>query len=121
MRRFVTVVVLICVASSFFGTSLAYANDGENKVVKFFKNLVNWPLNVTKKSSEAVGRTIDRPIRGTTTTVSSAVEAVTGKPEKIKDVITEPILATGETAITAVEGIVEAPIEGTAETFKETE
>ena len=42
---------------------------------------------------------------------------MTGKPEKLEQVIVEPVKGSGETAYTAVEGSVKAPIEGTDEAF----
>lgn len=96
-----------------------YAQEvqSENKVVKFFKGLVNWPFGVTKKSAETVGRTTERAVTTTTKTGTSAVEMVTGKPEKIKDVVVEPIQGSAETAYTAVEGTVKAPVEAAEESF----
>jgi hypothetical protein len=90
----------------------------ENKVVKFFKDIINWPLSITKKSSEAVGKTTKRAVMTGTTTGSSAVETVTGKPAKLKDVVVEPVKGSAETAYTAVTENVKAPVEGTKEVFK---
>ena len=118
MRKGIAVIVLICVVGFFFCASSVYAAE-ENKVVKFFKNVINWPFSVTKKGAETVGRTAAKPITAVTKTGSSAVDTVTGRPEKIKDVIIEPIKVGPETGITAVEGTVKTPIEGTREAFEE--
>ena len=115
-----TILVVLFIITVLCTTALtrAYAQEeSENKVVRFFKNVINWPFGITKKTSEAVGRTTKKAVTTTTTTASSAVEMVAGKPEKLEDVITEPVIGSGETAYTAVEGAVKAPIEGTEEAF----
>ena len=93
----------------------------ENKVVQFFKNIIKWPFGVASKTGEAVGKTTEKAATTVTKTASSSVETVTGQPEKIKDVIVEPVKGSGETAVTAVEETVKAPIEGTEESFKQQE
>lgn len=117
--KYALIILLIVAVCGTLTINRAYA--AENKVVKFFKNAINWPFGVTKKSAEAVGRTTKRATTTVTTTASSAVETVTGKPEKIKEVIVEPVKGSVETAYTAVEGTVKAPIEGTEEAFKSEE
>lgn len=119
MHKKILTAILICAIGVFFCVSAVNAAEQENKVVRFFKNLINWPFNITKKGAETVGRTTKRSVTTVTTTGSSAVETVTGKPEKIKDVVVEPVKGTGETAMTAIEGSLKTPIEGTTETFKE--
>ena len=118
MRKGIAIIILICVIGFFFCASTVHAAE-ENKVVRFFKNLINWPFSVTKKGAETVGRTTAKPITAVTKTSSSAVDAVTGRPEKIKDVVIEPVKVGPETGITAVEGTVKTPIEGTTEAFQE--
>lgn len=117
MRKSIVVFLVVCVVSFFLVASVAHAQE-DNKVVKFFKNLFNWPINITKKSAETVGRTVERPISGAMATASSTIDTVTGKPEKVKDIVVEPIKTVGETGYIAVEGSVRAPIEGTTETFE---
>ena len=46
------------------------------------------------------------------------VETVTGKPEKIKDVVVIPVKGTVDTGYTAVEGSINTPIKGTQEAFE---
>ncbi len=118
MRKGIVIITLICITGFFFCASSVYAAE-ENKVVRFFKNLVNWPFSVTKKGAETVGRTTAKPITAVTKTGSSTVDAVTGRPEKIKDVIIEPAKVGPETGVIAVEGTVKTPIEGTTEAFEE--
>jgi uncharacterized protein YunC (DUF1805 family) len=90
----------------------------ENKVVKFFKDVFNWPFSVTKQGAETVGRTTKSGVMTVTDTGTSAVQTVTGKPEKIKDVVVDPIKGTAETGYTAVKGSLNTPVEGTKEAFE---
>lgn len=114
----ILVVLFIITALCTSTLTRAYAQEeSENKVVRFFKNIINWPFGITKKTSEAVGRTTKKAVMTTTTTASSAVEMVGGKPEKLEVVLTEPVIGSGETAYTAIEGVIKAPIEGTEEVF----
>jgi len=115
----IVVIILAAMGIGLISTTEGYAQEeSENKVVRFFKNVFNWPFGVTKKSAETVGRTTKRATDTVITTGSSAVDTVTGKPEKIQDVVVEPIKGSAETAYTAVEGSVKAPIEGTKESFE---
>ncbi|MFH0732955.1 MAG: hypothetical protein V2A72_08605 [Candidatus Omnitrophota bacterium] len=120
MRKIIALIVLTCVLSSFVCVSVSYAQEEqqENAVIKFFKNVVNWPLNITKKGSEAVGRTTKRAVEIPPTTAAAAVDTVTGRPERAKTVVVEPVVGTAETAKEAVVGTVTTPIEGTTETFE---
>lgn len=119
MRKRTALIIFIGIIVFSFCVTSVFAAERENKVVTFFKKLINWPLNITKKGAETVGRTAQKPIMATTKTASSSVETVTGKPEKIKDVVTEPVKGAADTAVTAVEGTVTTPIEATKETFGE--
>lgn len=111
--------LLIVAVCGLLTVDRAYA--AENKAVRFFKNLIKWPFGITKKSAETVGRTTKRATTMVTKTGTSSVEMVTGKPEKIKDVVVEPVKGSAETTYTAVEGTIKAPIEGTEEAFKSEE
>jgi uncharacterized ion transporter superfamily protein YfcC len=122
-KRTYTIILAVLVAAAVVSFTLpALAQEQaqrENKVVRFFKNVIKWPFSITKEGAETVGRTTKKAVMTTTKTGSSAVETVTGKPEKIKDVIVEPVKGSGETAYTAVEGSVKTPVKGTEEAFKE--
>jgi hypothetical protein len=90
----------------------------ENKVVKFFKSVFVWPFSVTKKGAETAARTTQAGVTTVTDTGSSAVQTVTGRPYKIKDVVIDPIEGTANTGYTAVEGSIDTPVEGTKEAFE---
>ncbi|MFC1806963.1 hypothetical protein ACFL0T_01155 [Candidatus Omnitrophota bacterium] len=114
------IITLIIGCVGLIGAAKGFAQEkakSENKVMQFFKNVINWPFGITKKSSEGVARAVHRPTTMTTTTASSAVDTVTGKPEKIKDVVVEPIVGSAETAYIAVEGQATAPVDGTKDAF----
>ena len=117
---YIFVALVMIVAFGLFAAAQVYAQQEkqENKVVTFFKNVIKWPFSIAKKGGETVGRTTKRAADMTTKTATSAVETVTGQPEKIKDVLVEPVKGSAETAYIAVEGSVKAPIEGTEEAFK---
>ena len=116
-----SIIIVIVAMLGFSAVCSVYAAEAqpesENKIVRFFKNVFNWPFGVTKKSAETVGRTTEKAVTTVTTTGSSVVETVTGKPEKIKDVVVEPVKGSGETVYTAVEGTLKVPIEATEEAF----
>ncbi|NQT90196.1 MAG: hypothetical protein HQ558_02980 [Candidatus Omnitrophica bacterium] len=122
MKKGVLAVLVIVVLSVSFSAVSVYADETqakpENKAVRFFKNIFNWPFGITKKTSEAVGYTVKDATMTVTTTGSSSVEMVTGKPEKIKDVIVTPVKGSLDTGYTAVTKTVKAPIEGTKDSFK---
>jgi len=122
-KRGIAVIVLtVFVCAGVFSAGVSYSQDEkpaqENKAVKFFKDLFNWPFSVTKQGAETVGRTTKAGVTTVTTTSTSAIQTVTGKPEKIKDVIVEPVRGSVETGYTAVEGSIKTPIEGTREAFE---
>jgi len=114
--------ILVVVALSLLPVINSYAEEGsaqpENKVAKFFKSIVKWPFGIAKEGTETVGRTAKRGLETGVSTGTSVVDTVTGKPEKIKDVIVEPVKGTAETAYTAVEGTVQTPIKGTKQAFE---
>ena len=100
MYRKTVGIILICVAGLLFICPNASAQEQENRAVKFFKNLVNWPFGITKKTSEAVGQTTkaatdtatitetrtitETPTETPTTTPTATVtETVTPNPELV--------------------------------------
>jgi hypothetical protein len=119
MYKRLVVAALILSLGLFLYVSAASAAEQENKVVKFFKRLINWPVNITKNEAQTVGKTAEKSLTTVTKTTASTVDTLTGKPEKAKDIIIEPVKGTIDTATTAVVGTVEAPVEGTKETFED--
>jgi len=123
MRRFSSfslIVIILTIMAIGLMTTTTYAQEAqsENKVARFFKNLVKWPFGVTKKGVETVGDTSEKAAETVVKTTSSTVDTVTGKPERIKDVVIEPVKGSAETAYTAAEGAIKTPIEGTKESFE---
>ena len=119
MYRRIGLIILICVLGFVFCAAPLYAAEQENKVARFFKNLVKWPFNIGKKGVETTEKTAGKSIETVANTATSTVETVTGQPEKAKDMVIEPVKGTADTVKTAVEGVIETPIKGTEETFKE--
>jgi len=119
MSKKVVAMCFLCVYAVFACLSTAaYAEEQQNKFKNFMKGVSQWPMSFTKKSSEAVGNTAKSGIQTVTKTSTSAVKTVTGQPEEIKNVVTEPVVGTVETAKTAVEDTVSAPVEATQEAFE---
>ncbi|MDP8292422.1 MAG: hypothetical protein P9M04_01250 [Candidatus Orphnella occulta] len=124
MKRYsgICCVVVLVIAVSIFCASGAFAQQEqvqqENKVVKFLKDIVKWPFSITKQAVGTVGRTTEQGLTTVTNTGVSVVETVTGKPEKIKDVVVIPVKGTVDTGYTAVEGSINTPIKGTQEAFE---
>ena len=122
-RNFLFFLIVALFITSLITLSNVYAQQAqavkqENKVVKFFKGVFNWPFSLTKQGAETVGRTVKAGVTTVTDTGTSTVQTVTGKPEKIKDVVIDPIKGTAETGYTAIEGSLKTPIEGTKEAFE---
>lgn len=122
VRKLVVIVLaallVICNISDAAFSAEQVKSSQENKVVKFFKDVFNWPFSVTKQGAETVGRTTKSGVMTVTDTGTSAVQTVTGKPEKIKDVVVDPVKGTAETGYTAVEGSLKTPVQGTKEAFE---
>lgn len=90
----------------------------ENGVVKFFRGVFTWPFTITKNAGQTVARTTETGVTTVANTGTSAVETVTGKPEKIKDVVVVPVKGSAETGYVAVEGAVKSPVKGAKEAFE---
>lgn len=114
--------MVLMVVVSIFCVNGAYAQQEqvqqENKAVKFLKGLVVWPFNIAKEAVNTVTRTANQGLTTVADTGTSVVETVTGKPEKIKDVVVVPVKGSVETGYTAVEGTIKTPIKGTQEAFE---
>ena len=122
----------LAIAVSFFCVNGAYAQQEqvqqeqvqqeqvqqENKAVKFLKGIISWPFSITREAIDTVARTTKQGLTTVADTGISVVETVTGKPEKIKDVVVVPIKGIAETGYTAVEGSINTPIKGTREAFE---
>jgi hypothetical protein len=121
-RNLLIIILVVSVAGCLLYARQSWAQEPgqgqENKVVRFFKNAFNWPFSVTKQGAETVGRTTKSGVITVTDTATSAAQTVTGKPEKIKDVVLDPVKGTAQTGYTAVEGSLKTPIEGTKEAFE---
>ncbi len=123
LRHYIfTPILLVSIAACLFGAGQSWAQEPgqaqENRAVRFFKNAFNWPFSVTKQGAEAVGRTTKSGVMTVTDTGTSAVQTVTGNPEKIKDVVVDPVKGTVQTGYVAVEGSLKTPVEGTKEAFE---
>ncbi len=114
----VVLTAVVCIAS----LSSAFAQEEqaaqENKVAKFFKSIISWPFTITKQAGKTVANTTETGVNTVVNTGTSVAETVTGKPEKIKDVVVVPVKGSAETGYVAVEGSVRTPVDGTKEAFK---
>jgi hypothetical protein len=118
-KRFVLGIII----GMIFISSLALAQDrgqkGENKVIGFFKNIFLWPVNIVKRGGEAALDTTKEGAEGVAKTGKALSDVVTGDVQKVDDAFMEPVKGTAKTGVTAVEGAVKAPVEGTKETWSE--
>ncbi len=80
------------------------------------KATVNYPANVVKDSAQAVVDTTKAAVDTVSGTVQATGETLTGKPERAQDIVITPVTGTAETAKTAVEGVVTAPVKAAEET-----
>jgi len=117
----IAVICVFCVSCAYAGQQQQQPQQPkqqENGVVKFFRGVFTWPFSITKQAGQTVARTTEKGVTTVATTGTSAVETVTGKPEKIKDVVVVPVKGSAETGYVAVEGTVKAPVEGAKEAFE---
>ena len=120
LKIYLVLVVMVAVA---FSTAVVWADDtgqqGENKVVGFFKRVFMWPVNIIKRGGEGVVNTGKEVAEGVGKTGESIGRTIGGDIEEAPGVVIEPVKGAVKTGAKAIEETVRTPIEGTTETWTE--
>ena len=106
---FACIALVLC----FLMTGISYAAEQETagaKAKTFWQKLFNYPANVTNESASVVADTTKRGTNVVTREVKTLGQVTSGDVNKTKNLITEPITGTAETAYKAVEGTLKAPV-----------
>jgi len=122
-RGLKTYLVLVVMVAVVFSTAVVWADDtgqqGENKVVEFFKKVFMWPVNIVKRGGEGVVNTGREVAEGVGKTGESVGKTIGGDIKQAPGVVVEPVKGAVKTGAKAVEETVRTPIEGTTETWAE--
>jgi len=118
LKTYLVLVVMVAVA---FSAAVVWADDtgqqGENKVVGFFKRVFMWPVNIIKRGGEGVVNTGKEVAEGAGKTGESIGRTIGGDIKEAPGVVIEPVKGVVKTGVKAVEETVRTPIEGTTETW----
>jgi hypothetical protein len=118
MRKRLVAAVLISLALSIMLTSVSRAAEKEGfgaKVKNFWRNLIGYPARVTEESASVIADTGRRGVDVVTSEVKRVAEVTSGDAAKTKELVTEPITGTVETAVKAAEGTAKVPSEALKE------
>ena len=118
MRKRLFVLMVAMLAISVVLVSSSYAAGKESfgtKVKNFWKNLLGYPARVTEESASVVADTTKKGVSVVTDEVKIVADVTTGDLAKTKELITEPITGTAETAVMATEGVISIPSEAAKE------
>jgi len=93
------------------GVSFAAENESGAKSAKnFWQKLFNYPANVTKESANVVAETGTKGTAVVTDEVKRVGQVTSGDVNKTKDLVTEPLVGTAQTAKEAVEKTAAIPV-----------
>ena len=106
MRKSYLIVVCAVAALSVLA-SAAFAGEGEK--TDPVKAVVTYPANLVGESAKVVGDTAQKGMETVTKEAQNVGGTLTGDGEAAKGLVVDPIKGTGETAETAVKGVVNAP------------
>lgn len=122
MKRKLFLLTVAMLAICFIVSGVSYAAENESfgaKVKNFWKNLIGYPARVTEESASVVADTGKNSVKVVTSEVKKVGEVTSGDIDKTKDLITEPINQTAQTAAKAAEGVVNIPSEAMKEKASE--
>ena len=114
MRNRSLLFLIIVVVLSVMLTSASYAAQKEGFVTKiknFWKILLEYPARVTEESASVLADTAENSVKVVTSEIKKVAEVTTGDTAKAPELITEPIKGSADTAVKAVEGVVNIPSE----------
>lgn len=122
-RGLATYLLLVIMVAVVFSAGVVWADDtgqqGENKVVGFFKRVFMWPVNILKRGGEGVVNTGKEVAEGAGKTGESIGRTIGGDLKEAPGMVIEPVKGVVKTGAKAVEETVRTPIEGTTETWTE--
>jgi len=124
MKRSYVAFVWCVVLLSFVCVSCVYAADGQscsgNKFQNFWRKLMHYPAKVTEESARAVTATGKNSADVVTNEARRVAEIASGDVAKTKEAVTEPIVGSAQTAVTAVEDTVKIPVKAAEEAGTDT-
>ena len=91
----------------------SYAEEKQSagqKFASFWQKLFNYPANLTNETAGVISDTALRATKVVTNEIKTVGQVTSGEVDKTKNLITQPLVGTAETAKKAVEGTVAAPI-----------
>ena len=103
-------IVFLCVAIAACVVCAATAGAAEGAAKSFWQKLFNYPANVTKESVNVIADTGKKGTETVVNEVKTFGQVTSGDTDKAKDLVTEPVKGTVETARTAVEGTANVPV-----------
>ena len=103
-------IACLCVALIICCALTAIAGAAEEQAKSFWQKLFNYPANVTKESVNVIADTGKKGAETVVNEVKTVGQVTSGDTDKAKDLITEPVKGTVETARTAVEGTANVPV-----------
>lgn len=118
MKTRLYIYVCVALALCFILTGISYAASQETagaKAKSFWQKLFNYPANVADESASVVAKTTTRTTSVVTKEVKTLGQVTSGDVNKTKELVTEPITGTAETAYKAVEETVKAPVNAAKE------
>lgn len=92
------------------GIASAAEESGAKTAKNFWQKLFNYPANVTKESANVVADTGTKSTGVVTDEVKRVGQVTSGDIDKTKDLVTEPLVGTAQTAKEAVEKTAAIPV-----------
>jgi len=115
-RRYLVLTMAILVISAMFASPCAAEKEGfGTKIKNFWINLLSYPARVTEESASVLADTTKNGINVVTNEIERVAEVAAGDVAKTKELITEPITGTAETAVKAAEDVIKIPSEAANE------
>ena len=116
--------VVVCVVTALYvmlsGISCAAEQQSTGQKAKsFWQKLFNYPANVTNETAGVVTDAVKDATGVVTKEVKTVGQVTSGSLGKTKDLVTEPLVGTAETARKAVEGTVAVPVKANKEEPKQ--
>lgn len=115
MKKNISILVCVILALTLVYISSSAAESTGEKAKGFWQRLFNYPANVTKESVSVVAETGKSGTGIVTDEVKRVGRVTSGEVQEAKDLVTEPITGTGETAYNAIKDTANVPVEAAKE------